>query len=637
MKKYNENQILFIIKWAPISFIVIISIIITYLRINDNNILHKNEIVEFKKNFIQTKNNLVKNDVYAVEKYLQYSKAKSENELKMLLKEKVYRAHNIASRIYLENKDKNKEQILKLVKDALRYMRFNDNRAYFFIHNIKGYSLLYPLNKRLEGNNYALLQDINGYYFVQTIMEKVKNKTEGYDEYFWVKEKNLSSKAYKKIIFTKYFEPLDIVISTGDYIIDYENNIKIQVLKYINTLSIQKNSSLFIINEDKKILSHSNANLLNKEFNQLPLNVQNTISNISKEIPDTEGFIKYQNTFDIKNNLKDEKQTSFIKVFKPWQWTIGSGYYEKELETLIFNEKEKLKRRIDDDFLFTVKTSIFSTLAFILVSFFLSSLVSKRFIAYKNALLKEVEKSRLKDSLLAQQSKMAAMGEMLANIAHQWKQPLSVISTASSGIRLKSEFNSLEEEDLYHSLETIDNSTIYLSKTIDDFSNFFKTSKVLTRTNTKEIWKSVESLIFAQFKSQNISFVLNIEKEDVYLLNNELIQVLLNLLNNAKDQFVLNKQGGCLIFINMYVKDENLHIKVKDNAGGIDNHIISRIFEPYFTTKYRAQGTGIGLYMSEQIVTRSLKGSITATNKKYKHNEVPYEGALITIVIPTNI
>ena len=133
MKKYNENQILFIIRWAPISFIVIISIIITYLRLNDNNILHNNEILELKKNFIQTKNNLIKNDVYAVEKYLQYSKAKSENELRVLLKDKVYRAHNIASRIYFENKDKNKDEILNLIKDALRYMRFNDNRAYYFI------------------------------------------------------------------------------------------------------------------------------------------------------------------------------------------------------------------------------------------------------------------------------------------------------------------------------------------------------------------------------------------------------------------------------------------------------------------------------------------------------------------------
>ena len=396
-------------------------------------------------------------------------------------------------------------------------------------------------------------------------------------------------------------------------------------------------SSLFIINKDKKILSHSNVNLLNKEFGELPLNVQNTILDISEKIPRKEGFINYINTFDAKNNLKDEKQTTFIKVFNPWKWRIGSAYYDKELETLIFNEKEKLNKRIDDDFLFTLKASIFSTFAFLLVSFFLSSLVSKRFISYKNELLKEVEKNRLKDSLLAQQSKMAAMGEMLANIAHQWRQPLSVISTASSGIRLKSEFSSLEEEDLYHSLETIDNSTVYLSKTIDDFSNFFKTSKELTRTNTKKIWKNVESLIFAQFKTLNISFVLNIEDEEVYLLKNELIQVLLNLLSNAKDQFVLNKQGGCYIFVNMYIKDENLHIKIKDNAGGIDNHIISRIFEPYFTTKYRAQGTGIGLYMSEQIVTRSLKGSISATNRKYKHNEVDYEGALITIIIPTNI
>ncbi|MFA6789768.1 MAG: ATP-binding protein [Arcobacteraceae bacterium] len=122
----------------------------------------------------------------------------------------------------------------------------------------------------------------------------------------------------------------------------------------------------------------------------------------------------------------------------------------------------------------------------------------------------------------------------------------------------------------------------------------------------------------------------------MYSYENELIQVLINILNNAKDEFE-TKEDEKLIFIDVEQKNNMVYIKIKDNANGISPEIIDRIFEPYFTTKHKRQGTGIGLYMSNEIVTKHLKGEIKASNTKYQYRDTSYKGALFTIIIPQTL
>ena len=631
MITYNENQLLKIIRWAPIVFVIILSLIITYISISDNKVIFDKKIYKLKDDFLKEENNKIKDEVNSIIKYIKYSKTISENELKKSLKNRVYEAHAIASNIYKENVNKDKKIILKLIKNALREIRFNDKRSYYFIHDIEGNILLYPLDKKQEGRNYKNLQDKNGYFIVKTIMNVIKNKNENFDHYFWEKPSEEGNRNYKKITFSKYFEPLNIAISTGDYIVDYEKCIKKDLLDYINTLSSSEDSYYFIIDEKKRFLSHINKEFILKELNILPKDTQNMIFNIISKMKTDEVFLTY-----INKNLKETniQKTSYIKSFNEWKWKIGKGYNTNKLNALIKIEKIKLKKEEKDSLFNILILSIFTTIVLLIISFYLSTLVRKRFLSYKKELLKEVSKNREKDSLLAQQSKMAAMGEMLANIAHQWKQPLSVISTASSGIRLKKEFNTLSEEDLFESIDIINNSTIYLSKTIDDFSNFFRSDKELVKTNTKEIWNIINNLIYSEFKTNDINLILDIKNIDLYIYNNELIQVLLNLLNNSKDQFNKSKEEEKLIFVHMFEEKERLIIKVKDNAGGIDEEILPRIFEPYFTTKHKSQGTGIGLYMCEQIVSKNLKGKISAKSINYTYKNILYKGAVLKVCIP---
>ena len=251
-------------------------------------------------------------------------------------------------------------------------------------------------------------------------------------------------------------------------------------------------------------------------------------------------------------------------------------------------------------------------------------------------LIKQINQSREKNNILAQQSKLAAMGEMIGNIAHQWRQPLSLITTAASGIKLNYEVGSLDEEKLDDYTNKIINSAYYLSDTMDDFKDFFKPNKDRKHFKILNAFERTFTLLNSQFTNSNISFIKNIKDVEIYGFENELIQVLINILNNAKDELIKKEDQKLFIFIDVFLENENLCICIKDNAGGIEDSVINRIFEPYFTTKHKSQGTGIGLYMSEEIVVKHMKGKLTVRNVDFIYENINYIGAEFKIVINNN-
>ncbi len=232
-----------------------------------------------------------------------------------------------------------------------------------------------------------------------------------------------------------------------------------------------------------------------------------------------------------------------------------------------------------------------------------------------------------KENILNHQSKMAAMGEMIENIAHQWRQPLSVISTVATGAKLKKDLNILSDEEFYETVDIIKNSTLHLSNTIDDFRNFFSNDKELTSFDINVPIDKVIYLVSSKLKNRNISIIKNHQEIYVLGLENEFIQVILNIINNSIDAFETNNNLDKFIFINMYKENNTAILTIKDNAGGIKNENLDRIFEPYFTTKHKSQGTGIGLYMSLEIINKHMNGKLSASNKEYIYNNKKYTGA----------
>ncbi|AXX85937.1 PAS sensor-containing signal transduction histidine kinase [Malaciobacter marinus] len=250
--------------------------------------------------------------------------------------------------------------------------------------------------------------------------------------------------------------------------------------------------------------------------------------------------------------------------------------------------------------------------------------------------IKEAQK-KLKDNeeMIHHQSKMAAMGEMLENIAHQWRQPLSVITTSASSVKIHKEIGTLSDDFLDEVLDAIVKSGNHLSQTIDDFRDFFKPDKEKVRFNIKNTYKKALFLVSSKLKNREIDIIENIEDIDLYGFDNELVQVIMNLINNARDALEESSLEYKYIFIDIYKdKENNIILKICDNAGGIPVNVIGKIFEPYFTTKHKSLGTGIGLYMCEEILVKHMNGEIAVKNKEFEYEGNSFKGAEFTLKIP---
>jgi len=247
-------------------------------------------------------------------------------------------------------------------------------------------------------------------------------------------------------------------------------------------------------------------------------------------------------------------------------------------------------------------------------------------------LIKSVEENRQKDLILNEQSKLVSMGEMIGNIAHQWRQPLSVISTGITGMQIEKEYGLLTDEKFEKTCTAINNNAQYLSKTIDDFRNFVKGDRTRKKFNLKSDIDSFLHLVEGTITKNNIKIVLDLDESivvDGY--ENELTQCLINIFNNAKDILLSNEEDNRLIIITTREENGEILIKIKDNGGGIENKVIKRVFEPYFTTKHQSQGTGLGLHMTYNLIVDGMNGGIDVYNREFEYNSYKQKGAEFVI------
>jgi len=239
----------------------------------------------------------------------------------------------------------------------------------------------------------------------------------------------------------------------------------------------------------------------------------------------------------------------------------------------------------------------------------------------------ELVRSKEKDKTLLHQSKLAQMGEMISMIAHQWRQPLTAISSTSSDLYMKILLDNYNKDYFIQKLDKIDDLSQHLSQTIDDFRNFYKEDQQKERVLYSDIVEGVLEIVSSSLEYKKIKLVSDFEcQEYIYVLKNELRQVILNLIKNAEDILIEKELQNPYIKIKTYSDDSSAYLEVSDNGGGIPKDIIHKIFDPYFSTKMKKDGTGLGLYMSKIIVEEHCNGKLTVTNSD--------EGAIFIIQIP---
>jgi len=249
-----------------------------------------------------------------------------------------------------------------------------------------------------------------------------------------------------------------------------------------------------------------------------------------------------------------------------------------------------------------------------------------------------IEENRKKDTMIAEQSRLASLGEMIGNIAHQWRQPLSAISTSASSIMVQNELGVLNDQELNPALSKIIEKTQFLSQTIEDFRNFIEGKKEKVEFVISSAIDNALSVVDSSISNHHIT-VKKDYQDMIFVSNykNEFIQGILNIINNAKDALDEHRQRDeRFVFISVKKVKDTAVIIIQDNAGGIPEDIITKVFEPYFTTKHQSQGTGLGLYMTYKIITESMGGLLKVENKSFTFKDTSYYGARFTIELPIN-
>lgn len=239
-------------------------------------------------------------------------------------------------------------------------------------------------------------------------------------------------------------------------------------------------------------------------------------------------------------------------------------------------------------------------------------------LTLKDQLQEAYIKISLLEDMMISQSRMAMMGEMIGMIAHQWRQPITIIGMITNNAIIDLQMGERNVTKLIEDLELVDKQVHYLSQTIDDFRNLFRPNKFPQQLTYHDLKMELITILGKNFETHHIS--LNFFGDfsiEISTYKNELLHVFLNILNNAKDAFIENEISSPTINISANLIDHTISFTIQDNAGGISFEVLDRIFEPYFTTKDEKTGTGLGLYMSSIIIEKVLGGSIKAMS----HNE----------------
>jgi len=603
----------------PIVSIIVLSIILMILFFSYAEKFKENSINDLEQDLL-AKNKLmlqhrVDNLVSDIKNIDKLTKQKTKQDLK-------YRVNNMFTfidNLYKSNKNKSDKEIKEIILQVLHSQTYNNGRGYFFAYNRTSGIVQTHAMQKMVGKNVKNLKNQNSNITVYQRNEKVLNNKdqEGYFSLYFPKPNN-PNKLMEKIDFIKYNKRLNWVIGTGEYVEDIKHKLEKAVLKRVMVKLYGKNGYFWILDSTGKLLANP---LDKKDIGKNILNLHDSKQNffikcmVKQAKTNSKQFCEYEWLNPVTHKV--EPKLGYARYFKNWNWIVGSGIYKDDIKRDIDIAKLKMGDKLQHFYKIILVIVLVSIIIALLFSYFLSKILKNIFIDYKQnfeTLLSDaIEDNRKKDQVLQQQSKMAQMGEMIGAIAHQWRQPLNAITTSIQNLKYDYKDGNLKDEKFIDKFIEQNKQTIkFMSKTIDDFRGFFRVEKEKQKFSIQESTKSVADMLNAQLQNYNITLSINNDEFIYNGLQSEYQQVILNLINNAKDALIENNIKEPMIIIE--IDSIKQMICVIDNAGGVPEEILNRVFEPYFTTKEQGKGTGMGLYMSKMIIEDNMQGSLTVEN-----------------------
>jgi len=244
-----------------------------------------------------------------------------------------------------------------------------------------------------------------------------------------------------------------------------------------------------------------------------------------------------------------------------------------------------------------------------------------------------VEEKRLMEAIIFNQNKITGIGDMLSNVAHQWRQPLNLVGIMISTVKYNITRDNFDKDEIIDQLSKATESVEYLSSIIDDFKSYYNNDSIeKVNYNINDVFQDLLKLSNSEFEKENIKLIL--DSKDIFIFKSKtyFLEILVNLVKNSKDAFMNKKVDKPIIIIETIDLDDKVEINVKDNAGGIDKENLPKIFEPYFSTKFPSVGIGLGLYMVYELVSRHFDGIIEATNVEFEYEDKSYFGTNMRII-----
>ncbi|MBU1643436.1 cache domain-containing protein [bacterium] len=604
----NGRRTLRLIFITPLAALAILTVIITSFYIDKLNYYFKENAARYLQEYIDGEKRQGEEFVKDIDILASYNVEHLEENVKKELDGRLALAQRTAVFIYNKYSGRLPDKAIKeRIADALSSMTWNGRQDYIWITDYEGNSILSE-TRTYQGKDPAALNDADGRAIILEEIQRVRKYGKGY---LYTHPKNDGSLLIEKVVDFGHF---DWYFGSSARLDQAMQAKKTELLHLIE--KAPKDSSGYIaIFEDKKpiYISEKDTQELSGAF----------LEKMRQSLGQEDGWI----------DLPQENTHIYTLFFKPFGWHIVYGFKKAYFDAILQGQQSKMKTEIDQEIRFIIFASAFIALLVGLLTFIVSQRIIAIIKAFKseldsreaqlrelnssleNRVAAEVRAHREKEKMLIQQSKMAAMGDMISMIAHQWRQPLNQISYLLMNIEAAYECKELTPQYLEQKIKEGTKLLEYMSHTIDDFKNFFKPDTERSREQISKVLGHTIGFIKKSLEAHQI--VLHVEvRNDASLMvyRNELMQVLLNILTNAKDAIVGTKPDEPKIEVSIDADESAVSIEICDNGGGVDEAILAKMFEPYFSTKEAKSGTGLGLYMSKTIVEEHLNGRLTVHN-----------------------
>ena len=586
-KIFEESYIKRVILLGSTIVVIVVSIVTGYILINGEIKDLKQHLKIFRKTLIQREKSAIKDVVNNLVSDIEYEKKSRLFEIKRRIKDETVITLRLLEKLI--KKTSNKDEKLQIVLEELKKISAN-TKVEPFVYDKFGNLLFNKNDTLIIGENFYDLKDTDGKKFVKEIVEK-----QGFVIYSWFVPQTL--KISKRVTYSLKFKDLDLILGFAEFL-DTNYSLSKKIVDKISKEKLGENDFVFIY----EILSLSSS----RAYSRLVL--EKNIKTTSKELRAIEDILSKSNYNGNIFYEYDEKliYSSFLFDYKTF---ISAGVYLDSIREIIRKETEISKDNLNKKIISLVLNILTIGVIFFIFSYLLAEKIEKIFISYRL----NIESSQ---KLLMQKSKMASMGEMIANITHQWRQPLTRLSGIFLDIESAFTNKELDKKYLDKRIDSANDLLEYMSKTIDDFREFYMPNSNKSRFYLLECVENALKIAGSFLKSYNVEVKLKIDKSlEIYGVSNEFSQVILNLLTNSKDIAISRDIENPMVRIVAKSKKDKIIVIIEDNCGGIESKNIDRIFEPYFTTKEH-YGTGIGLYMCKMIIENKFGGKIFVKNSK---------------------